>query len=214
MGSTAGTDHDVLVILFDDFAPMDVFGPVQFFSSPLLKWTVRTATLEGGTATASSGQRIVVDFSLKELVAKGEKLDFVLVPGGFGTRKLVDSEEFLSALRAISGLASEVWSVCTGSALLAKAGLLDGQRATGNKLAWDWNSSQGPNVEWVHQARWVHSGRFWTSSGVAAGCDMACALIKEHCSAELAQKVAVFLEYEPHLDSSWDPFSQVHKKKE
>ncbi|KAI9363504.1 DJ-1/PfpI family protein [Zopfochytrium polystomum] len=214
LDSHSGNGHDVLVVLFDGFAPMDVFGPVQFFASGLLKWRIKTATLEGGTATSSSGQPIIVDFALKDLAAKGEKLDFILVPGGFGTRRLVESEEFLAVLRTVAGLANEVWSVCTGSALLAKAGLLDGRKATGNKLNWEWNTSQGPNVDWVHQARWVHDGTFWTSSGVAAGCDMACAIIKEHCSPQLAEQVAIFLEYEPHLDSSWDPFSVVHKRKE
>ena len=72
-------------------------------------------------------------------------------------------------------------SVCTGAGLLARAGILDGRRATSNKRSLDWVISQGPKVEWVPQARWVEDGKFATSSGVSAGIDMALAIIASIC---------------------------------
>ena len=62
-------------------------------------------------------------------------------------------------------------SVCTGSALLARAGVLDGLKATTNKRAFDWVRSQGPRVTWMPRARWVQDGSVFTSSGVSAGMD-------------------------------------------
>jgi len=97
--------------------------------------------------------------------------------------------------------------VCTGSALLAAAGLLDGYRATSNKRAFGWVGEQGPRVEWVAQARWVQDRDRWTSSGVAAGLDMALALIARLHGQQLAQDVADRIELERHQDAAWDPFA-------
>ena len=80
-------------------------------------------------------------------------------------------------------------SVCTGSALLAKAGLLDGLAATSNKMFFDLARSQGDLVEWQESARWVDTGQYVTSSGVSAGTDMALAVIERLFGAELATQV-------------------------
>jgi hypothetical protein len=103
----------------------------------------------------------------------------MLIPGGQGTRRLVNDEAFLSWLRAWAAPASLVTSVCTGSAVLAAAGLLDGYRATSNKAAFEWVREQSEKVYWVAQARWVEDRDRWTSSGVAAGMDMAAALLAD-----------------------------------
>ena len=100
--------------------------------------------------------------------------------------------------------------MCTGSALLAKAGVLDGRKATTNKAAYAWATSQGPNVAWLAQARWVEDGKFMTSSGVSAGTDMGLAIVARLFGAEKAEQVAVVAEYEWHNDPSWDPFAKVH----
>jgi transcriptional regulator GlxA family with amidase domain len=104
-----------------------------------------------------------------------------------------------------------VSSVCTGAALLARAGLLDGRRATSNKLSFKWVTEQGPAVEWIlRQARWVEDGKFATSSGVSAGIDMTLALIAKLAGAESAERIAIRMEYEWHRDPSWDPFAKIH----
>ncbi|GAC1375740.1 MAG: hypothetical protein NVSMB4_04120 [Acidimicrobiales bacterium] len=133
--------------------------------------------------------------------------DIVLVPGGIGTRALAMDDDFLAWLAHYGDSAGYVTSVCTGSALLAAAGLLDGKRATSNKRSFAWVTQQGPRVEWVAQARWVVDGNRWTSSGVAAGMDMAVAMIAELLGGETAAKVTDGVEYEPHADPSWDPFA-------
>lgn len=97
---------------------------------------------------------------------------------------------------------------CTGSALLAKSGRLDGHKATTNKTAFDWVTSQGPEVLWQRKARWVEDGRFITSSGVSAGIDMALSAIALMHGTATAEEVAFWSEYEWHDDPRWDPFAE------
>jgi transcriptional regulator GlxA family with amidase domain len=159
-----------------------------------------------GSVASIHGPRSVVDQTL----AQAGEFDAILVPGGFGTRREVGNEPFLSALRSLSGRSRFVTSVCTGSALLAKAGILDGRRATTNKRAFAWVVSQGPKVDWVAQARWVEDGRFFTSSGVTAGMDMALGLIAHLLGRETSLGIALGAEYEWHEDKSWDPFAKLN----
>jgi transcriptional regulator GlxA family with amidase domain len=100
-----------------------------------------------------------------------------------------------------------VCSVCTGSGILAKAGLLDGLKATSNKRAFGWARSQGPNVAWIREARWVDEGHRATSSGVTAGMDMALALIERLLGKETADAVADGTEYLRSTDPNRDPFA-------
>ena len=96
-------------------------------------------------------------------------------------------------------------SVCTGSALYARAGLLENVEATGNKAFFDYVTNQGPAL-WQKEARWVESGRFLTSSGVSAGIDMSLAVIERFFGQSVARMIAVATEYEWNEDPSRDPF--------
>ena len=129
------------------------------------------------------------------------------MPGGIGTRVLVAETEFTRWLGEWAASAEVVTSVCTGSGVLAAAGLLDGYRATSNKRAFAWARAQGPQVDWVPEARWVEDRDRWTSSGVAAGIDMALALIARLHGDALARAIADGVEHEWHRDSTWDPFA-------
>ena len=97
----------------------------------------------------------------------------------------------------MAAAAELVTSVCTGAALLARAGLLDGRDATSNKRAMDWVAEQGPSVSWIRSARWVDSGRVVTSSGVSAGIDMALTLTERIHGRELAEALQLVIEYDP-----------------
>lgn len=126
-----------------------------------------------------------------------------------GTRSLVDDQDFLAWLRTAGSAAPLVTSVCTGSALLAAAGLLDGYAATSNKRAFAWASGFGQSVAWRPAARWVHDRDRWTSSGVAAGMDLTAALIAHIRGEEQAVLATQLAEYEPHRDSEHDPFAHA-----
>lgn len=88
-----------------------------------------------------------------------------------------------------------VMTVCTGSALAAAAGLLDGLRATGNKRAFDWAMSMGEKVLWQRDARWTRDGKFYTAAGVSAGIDMALGFVADHFGRERALSIAEGMEY-------------------
>jgi hypothetical protein len=140
-------------------------------------------------------------------------LDIIFVPGGMGNVALEQAgntaiEEFV-ARRFES--ADYVLSVCTGAMTLARSGILKGKKATTNKFAWDFVTSFGENVTWVPSARWVEDGKVWTSSGVASGMDMAYAFLKHLYGEENLDVSMNLIEFAPHLDPHWDPFSVLHK---
>jgi transcriptional regulator GlxA family with amidase domain len=196
------------IVLFDSFELLDVFGPCEAYGSHHLDGAFKLATVaaKAGPVASAQGPATVADHSFDT----APHLDLLLVPGGIGTRREVNNTGLLNWLRARSADASIVTSVCTGAALLARAGLLDGLRATTNKRAFPWVASQGPAVDWIKQARWIEDGKFATSSGVSAGIDMALALIARLISAEEAEMVATAIEYEWHRDPAWDPFAKIY----
>src|SRR5882724_1569010 len=153
------------VLLFPGFELLDVFGPLEAFC-------IRTArgffepVLVGqhpGPVESAQGPQAVAEIGLTD----PRPLDMILVPGGFGTRKGVDNLLLTSWIAERAANAELVMSVCTGAAMLARAGVLEGKRATTNKLSFNWVVGQGPNVRWVKEARWVEDGKVFTSSGVS-----------------------------------------------
>jgi transcriptional regulator GlxA family with amidase domain len=131
----------------------------------------------------------------------------LLIPGGMGTRSLVDDEGFIGKLALPAGKAPFVLTVCTGSALLAKTGLLDGRNATSNKKAFPWVQSTRPEVNWIKRARWVVDDKFYTSSGVSAGIDMALGFVKDIHGPRKAHEIRDTIEYVWNEDSTVDPFA-------
>ena len=93
--------------------------------------------------------------------------------------------------------------------LAAKAGVLDGRRATANKASWNETVALGPNVEWVPTARWVVDGKVWTSSGVSAGIDLTLAFIEHIYGSENATTIGNYMEFERAENSTDDPFSDI-----
>jgi putative intracellular protease/amidase len=190
-------------VLFPGFELLDVFGPLE-----LLPWGKEIVMLAEcpGAVPSAQGPQAVAEAALADAGA----LDVLLVPGGMGTRREASNQPFLDELRRQAEAARFVATVCTGSALLARTGLLDGRRATTNKRAFAWVSSQGPAVQWVARARWVEDGKFFTSAGVSAGMDMALGLVARLLGREASIGIAQAAEYEWHEDPHWDPFAQLN----
>lgn len=196
--------RDVSMVLFDGFEVLDVFGPIELLSNvPTEPFTITLIGPEAGPVRSAQNIEVVATKKYQDAVVG----DIVMVPGGVGTRRLVNDHEFLAWLLGFASSAELVTSVCTGSAVLAAAGLLDGYRATSNKMAFRWASKQGKNVTWVPQARWVEDRNRWTSSGVAAGMDMTAALIRFLCGDEAADRAAAITELEIQRDPNHDPFA-------
>ena len=193
------------VVLFEGFELLDVFGPLEMFGLAAEHFEIRLISETGGVVASHQGPKSVCDDSFQSAPA----IDVLLVPGGIGTRREVNNPVLLDWLNERSQLAELVASVCTGSALLAKAGVLDGLRATSNKLAFAWASAQSEKVQWQQQARWVEDGKVFSSSGVSAGIDMSLAVIAKLVSQQAAEDAANFAEYSWQRDANCDPFASV-----
>lgn len=196
----------ISIVLFEEFQLLDVFGPVELFSMAPDRLAIEFIGPDAGPVASSQG----VEVTATTGYATAATPDIMLIPGGRGTRRLVYDDAFLSWLRAWATPASLVISVCTGSAVLAAAGLLDGYRATSNKAAFEWVREQSDKVDWIARARWVEDRDRWTSSGIAAGMDMAAALLADLFGNDVAQRATTRAELETHKDPSWDPFVKIH----
>jgi putative intracellular protease/amidase len=199
------TRHSIGIVLFDGFEILDVFGPVEMFGMYPEFFKICLVAEQDGEVVSAQGPRSMVDHTFDE----DTHYDVLLVPGGQGTRREVNNQAMLDWLIDRSAMARYVTSVCTGSAVLAKAGLLDGIRATSNKKNFEWVVTQGPTVKWVREARWVEDGTFFTSSGVSAGMDMSLAVIEKILDREAAEEAALSAEYDWHHNSTWDPFAKA-----
>lgn len=195
--------RQITTVLFDDFELLDVCGPLEMFGVAGQRFAITLAGPEAGPVRSAQGPALIADLAYGDTPIP----DIVLVPGGIGTRRLVTDDAFLRWLAQWAAPAQIVASVCTGSGVLAAAGLLDGYRATSNKRALAWASAQGSRVTWVPQARWVEDRDRWTSSGVAAGIDMALALIANIHGEPIATAIADGVEHDWHRDPTWDPFA-------
>lgn len=195
-------------ILYPDFELLDYYGPLEMFGSTGHGLRIVTIAEHAGPVRSVQGPSTVAETDF----AHAPALDLVLLPGGIGTMEQLGNSAMLEFLRRQAERAEVVMSVCSGSAILARAGLLDGRRATSNKLFFSLATSQSDKVTWVEQARWVEDGKFVTSSGVSAGTDMALGVIARLYGRAHAEQVAVMTEYEWHADASRDPFSQYTNK--
>jgi len=196
-------------ILYPSFEMLDLFGPLEMFSGlGHERLVIHTVAERAGPVSAAIGAdgpigpRVVADFGFDD----APPLDLLLIPGGFGTFPELANEKLMAFLRSRSAAAQITMSVCTGSALLAKSGVLDGHRATSNKQFFNLAAAQSNAVEWIEAARWVDDGAVVTSSGVSAGMDMALAVIARLFGEDIAEQIAVGTEYTWHRDADVDPF--------
>lgn len=193
----------VSAVLFEDFELLDVFGPLEMFGVLSAQFRITLVGPTEGPVRSAQGPEAIADIGYVDAPTSS----VVLVPGGKGTRRLVEDRPFLAWLKEWASRADYVTSVCTGSGVLAAAGLLDGRRATSNKRAFEWAQRQGDGVDWVAEARWVEDGDRWTSSGVAAGIDMALAFVAHLHGRDVARALADRVEYDWHEDPHRDPFA-------
>ncbi|MBH5329347.1 DJ-1/PfpI family protein [Eikenella sp. S3360] len=192
---------DIYCLLFDQYETLDLMGPVEFlFRLP----QSRLHYVSRGGGMVASRQGFAVQTQRLERLPENSLL---LVPGGQGTRPLVRDAAFLRDLGAWLDQAACCLSVCTGAALLAASGRLDGLPATSNKKAFDWVCSVGGQAGWQPAARWVAAGRFYTSSGVSAGMDMTLGFIADHYGRSRAEEIAAHCEYIWHDNPADDPFA-------
>ncbi len=182
-------------LLFPGLEELDLVGPWEMINmwrehagGPEACFTVSET---GAPVVCSKGMRIMADHGFDDC----PPLDYLLIPGGRGTRAEIHNDTLIDFVRDRSGECRHVLSVCTGSFILAQAGLLEGRRAATHWSCFD-RLGQWPGVQ-VVQERFVRDGNFWSSSGVAAGIDLALAFIADQAGEEVAGTVQFQSEYYP-----------------
>lgn len=216
------------ILVFDNFEPLDVWGFVQAFSisrfigtgysSPppypfeivLISNEVKGKDSGGkGTGTqpkpvkSYNGPRAAPDVFRDD--ALSQSFDLIMIPGGQGVGELLMAdvksvEELMRWVRAMDERVPLMASVCTGAAVLARAGLLDGLPAATNHEAFAWVTTFGPCVLWDNVSRWVDAGKYVSSAGVSAGTDMAFHLVSRMAGRAVAEQATIGAEYDWHRD--------------
>jgi putative intracellular protease/amidase len=178
----------ILFPLFPGVTQLDFTGPHQAFSR--MPGASVTAASMGGRDIAADG---LVFAGLADL-AKVEGCELICAPGGFGTTAAMLDEAFVGEIRRLAAGAKYVTSVCTGSLILAAAGLLRGRRAA---CHWAWRELLAPFGAIVDAGRVVRDGNIFTGGGVTAGIDLALTVIAEAAGEDAAQAVQLAIEYAP-----------------
>jgi transcriptional regulator GlxA family with amidase domain len=185
------------LFLFDGAEELDWAGPWEVLAAwAMLEQDgveVFTVARSREPITCAKGLRVLPDRTVEE----AGRLDVVLVPGGQGTRPLVADEPTHEWLRGLAGGGTLVTSVCTGSLVLAGAGLLRGRPATTWWGALDRLAALDETIEVRRNDRFVDSGEIVTAAGVSAGIDMALYLVARLASPERAREVRRYIQYDP-----------------
>ena len=179
----------IVFALYPNLTQLDFTGPFEIFQR-LPGARLHVASREGGRLRADSG----LVFAEVEKLADIADCDLICVPGGYGVTGALADAEYLAQVRRLGQSARYVTSVCTGSLLLAAAGLLDGKRAT---CHWAWRELLAESSVRVESARVVRDGNCFTGGGVTAGIDFALAVVAEIAGAEVAQGIQLMIEYAP-----------------
>lgn len=192
----------ISIILYPDFETLDVFGPVEIFGK-VPDWKMQFYSRDGGLISNRDGVQIATE-SFNTMPQS--EIDTLFIPGGTGARTLIFESDYINQLKQLAQKSRYVLTVCTGSALLAKSGLLDGKRVTSNKLSFEWVKTSSLQTQWIEKARWVTDGKYYTSSGISAGMDMALAFVQDRAGETVARQIATRIEYRWQQDSQQDEF--------
>ena len=194
------------ILLFDEVEVLDFAGPFEVFSRTRLSpgiesrrsevsapFHVFTVAVGGDLVTATGGLRVLPDFATNV----APPIDVLVVPGGFGTRALLHDVALLTWIRQVAASAHRVTSVCTGSLVLASAGLLAGRRATTHWGALALLKQIDQTIQVETHLRVVEDG-IVTSAGVSAGIDMAFAIVEAMHGRAVADETARYMDYPRH----------------
>lgn len=180
----------IAIPVFERFTALDAIGPYDVLSR-MPGATVTFVAKEAGEVRSDNGMLgVVADAAIADVPAP----DVLLVPGGFGTRPLLADEVFLDWVRNAHETTRWTASVCTGSLVLAAAGLLDGKQATTHWAAAGELERLGARYT---EQRVVQHGKLIMAAGVSAGIDMALTLAAEIAGEDIAQAIQLYIEYDP-----------------
>ena len=185
----------IAVLLYDRFTALDAVGPYEILGRIPGAEVLFTAVRPGPVRSDLGSLALTADAALDEVTAP----DVLLVPGGPGTAGLLADRAVLDWIRGVDATTTWTTSVCSGSLLLAAAGLLTGRRATTHWIALEQLAASGAVA--TGSERVVIDGKYATAAGVSAGIDLALELTGRIAGDETARAVQLVVEYEP-----WPPY--------
>ena len=188
-GRAMSTEYPVVFALYPRITQLDFTGPFEVFAR-LPGARCILASVEGGSIHGDGGITFAGVVPFRDV----PECALLCVPGGFGTVAALEDQIYLAELRRLAATARYVTSVCTGSLLLAAAGLLTGKRAA---CHWQWRDSLAAFGATPDPARVVRDGHVITGGGVTAGIDMALTVMAEIAGVGFAQAVQLAMEYAP-----------------
>ncbi len=198
--------QNLAIFLFDDVEVLDFAGPFEVFSTAgyrlmdELPFNVFTVA-EKSQINARNNLAILPTYTFDNC----PDIDILLVPGGggyhadgtaYGSRREMDNMLAINWIKQKSETAALVLSVCTGALLLAKAGLLEGLKATTHYRAFDQLRAAAPNTEVIENVRYVDNGKVILSAGVSAGIDMSFYVVSKLLGADVASHGAKYAQYD------------------
>lgn len=196
------------IVLFTNIEVLDFCGPFEVFSTTALNEEKRREELSpfevvlvaenNEPIVTTGGMRVIPDF----IFENRPKLDILVVPGGWGTRKEMNNPVMLNWLRERAQEVETLTSVCTGSMLLGFAGLLEGLHVTTHWRSLDWMRESFPLSIVEYDKHFVEDGHVFTSAGISAGIDMALKVVTRYFGETIARATAKHMEYPyPENDS-------------
>ncbi|PSR25263.1 MAG: AraC family transcriptional regulator [Sulfobacillus thermosulfidooxidans] len=197
-----GQQWSVGILIFDDVEVLDFAGPFEVFSvaaNPVTNqnpFTVKTISENGEMVTARNGLKVYPDFSFDN----APRFDILVIPGGPGARETeIHNVNLIEWIQDRMHDVQIMTSVCTGALLLAKAGILNGKRATTHWGSYDRLESEFPSVLVQRNVKFVDEGAIITSGGISAGINMSLHIVKRLVGSEIAQETARRMEYDTSI---------------
>lgn len=187
----------VAILLYNDVEVLDFAGPLDVFllaneHGDRKLFDIKTVAKTKRPITAAyNGLSINPQYGMNEITAS----DILIIPGGNDISGLLADQEIIQWIAKISDRAELVLSVCSGSLILAKAGLLEGLKATTHRSDMLELASLAPNTEIVDGVKFVDNGKFITSAGITTGIDMCLHVIEKLSGSDIAKKTTISLEY-------------------
>ncbi|ANC19848.1 AraC family transcriptional regulator [Bacillus cereus] len=188
------------IFLFNEVEVLDFAGPFEVFSVTEVNgekpFTVYTVSENGEMITARNGLKVQPDYSIENLPS----VDILIIPGGLGARKYeIKNEIVIKWIRQQMKEVKLMTSVCTGALLLAKAGLLEGLKATTHWASIEKFKNEFQNVEVIENVKFVDEGHIITSAGISAGINMAFHIVKNLLGVHVVEDTAKRMEYDISL---------------
>ncbi|WP_424475471.1 DJ-1/PfpI family protein [Oceanobacillus kimchii] len=196
------TQRTVGILLFNEVEVLDFAGPFEVFSITTLHnsndklFNVSTISENGELVTARNGLKVYPDYSF----ANHPSFDIVIIPGGYGAEEIeISNPNVINWIKNQQAKVEFMTSVCTGALLLAKAGILDGKRATTHWMDLDRLEKEYPSVLVQRDTKFIDEGSIITSGGISAGINMSFHLISRLHGIEVAKETAKRMEYDINL---------------